>query len=66
MKIHKHERSMLCLLTEKGQVELHLPYYSSDDEIPRHVREFLILLGMWQARDKQLIKRIEVKIKEDK
>jgi len=65
MKVTKKKGTTFLELSPEGKVTLHLPYYKAKEYIPRHVKEFLVLLGMWEARDKQLMGRIENKLKED-
>lgn len=66
MKIKQKKGTTFLELSPEGKVSLHLPYIRKNEYIPRHIKEFLILLGMWEARDKQLMQRIDCKLKEDK
>ena len=61
MKIIRKTDSTFVQLDLDGKVTLHLPYFK--EEVPRLVRELLVLLAMWEARDKQLMMRMDASLK---
>lgn len=61
MKISREQGTTMLLLDDRGRVTLHLPTVTNVP--PRYLQEFLVLLALWEARDKQLMQRIEAKIR---
>ena len=56
MKITRHQGDTFLILNNAGKVSLHLPTTSS---IPaRCLEEFLVLIGLWETRDKVVMERI--------